>query len=346
MDSPLLPDLERSLATYRPALEALRGARLFLTGGTGFFGCWLLETLAFAADRLGLDVETVVLTRDPERFRAKRPHLAGHRTVRLLRGDVRDFSPPPGPFSLVIHGAAPAGARASPETARELRETIVEGTRRVLGATRGWGVRRLLLVSSGAVYGRQPAGLARVPEDHGGMPDPADPASAYGEGKRAAESLCVLHGREAGFDALMARCFAFVGPYLPLDGPFAVGNFIRDALRGGPIVVTGDGTPRRSYLYGADLAGWLLTILARGAHARTYHVGSEADLGIADLARLVARILAPGAEVRVLATAIPGASLERYVPSTARTRAELGLAEGLGLEDAIRRTAAFHASSG
>ena len=339
MDNLLAPDLDRVLGPAEALWARYRGARILLTGGTGFFGGWLLELLLRAEERFGLGLRATVLTRDPEGFRRARPRLAGHPAVSLLRGDVLTLEPPGLRFSHVLHAATPASARLNAEAPREMFDTVVEGTRRVLAAARRCGAARLLLTSSGAVYGRQPPALSHLPEDHPGAPDPLDPASAYGEGKRAAELLCALEARAGGPEAVIARCFAFAGPYLPLDRHYAIGNFVRDALRGGPIRVGGDGTPFRSYLYGADLAHWLWTLLATGRGSRPYHVGSEAAISIADLAATVARVLGVARGVEVARRPEPGRPAERYVPSTARTRAETGLAESFTLEESIRRMA-------
>jgi nucleoside-diphosphate-sugar epimerase len=339
-------DLNHILAHTGDLWEELRGQRVFMTGGTGFFGCWLLESFLRANENHDLRSEAVVLTRDPDAFRLKAPHLASHPAVGLHQGDISSFEFPVGTFSCVIHAATEASARLSATDPLQMFTTIVQGTWRCLEFARHCRARKFLLTSSGAIYGKQPPDVTHIPEEYNGAPDPADIRSAYGEGKRAAEMLCALHTRQHGLETKIARCYAFVGPHLPLDIHFAIGNFIGDGLRGGPITVKGDGTPYRSYLYAADLAIWLWTILFRGEAGRPYNVGSEKDLTIAALANTVARCFRPEVEVSIGRQAVPGKAAERYVPSHQRARSELHLRETVGLEEAIARTARWYAQQG
>ena len=195
-----------------------------------------------------------------------------------------------------------------------------------------------MLISSGAVYGKQPPELSHIPEDYSGAPDPTQPASAYGEAKRLAELLCAIYQKEYGLETTIARCFAFVGPYLNLNIHYAIGNFIQDGLTGSPISVSGDGTPYRSYLYAADLAIWLWTILFRGAPGEAYNVGSDDAITIRDLAYEVAASFPNSPEVVIAKNPTPGKPPERYVPSVRKSRESLGLNSWIKLDEALHRT--------
>ena len=336
--NPLSQDLDHVLAHTGDAWRALDGARLFVTGGTGFIGTWLLEGFAWAYDHRAVDASVTVLTRSPEAFRIKAPHLALHPAIHLLRGDVRTFEFPADRFTHVIHGATEASEKLNREQPIEMVETIVDGTRRTLKFAVHAGARRFLQLSSGAVYGVLP-GL--VAETFRGGPDTTDPRFAYAEGKRLAELLCVMYARHHGLECPIARCFAFVGPYLPLDAHFAIGNFIGDTLAGRPIEIRGDGTPLRSYLYAADLAIWLWNILVHG-ESGPYNVGSDQEISIRDLASAVAGVLDARHPVRIAGIPVPGVRPECYVPSVKRAQGELGLRQWIGLEESIRRTASWH----
>jgi dTDP-glucose 4,6-dehydratase len=343
MSNPLAPDLDHILTHTEKVWPELRRKRLFVTGGTGFFGCWLLESFVWAVDHLRLGADLTVLTRSPEAFQLKAPHLASHPAIHLVRGDVRRMEIPRGEYSHVIHGATEASARMSREQPLLMLDTIVDGTRRTLEYARQCGAKRFLLLSSGAVYGTQPPGVPLVAEDFEAGPDCTDPRSVYAEGKRMAELSAVLYAHAFGLECLIARGFAFVGPHLPLDAHFAVGNFIGDCLNGRAIEIRGDGTSRRSYLYAADLAIWLWTILVSGQSCRPYNVGSDEGVSIAELARVVAQVTASRAGIRIARPALAGRPAERYVPDTSRARNELGLRQWVSLEQGIRRTAIWHA---
>ena len=341
MDNPLARDLDHILEHTEPLWNSARGARLFLTGGTGFVGTWLTESLLWANRRLGLGLSAVLLTRNPERFAVRSPHLAADPAITLLTGDIATFHSLEGPFAFAIHAAAEPYFPPDPEHPAGTLDRDLAATRRVLEFARTAGVRRLLFTSSGAVYGKQPPDLSNTPEEYAGAPSPNDPASGYGTGKRMSEYLCACYGQVYGIEATIARMFTFIGPHLPPDANYAAGNFLRDAMAGGPIRLSGDGTPFRSYLYAADLAIWLWTILFRGTPARPYNVGSPDAISILDLARAIAREVSPGAQICIAQKPVPGAPAARYVPSADRAQRELGLCVRISLEEAIRRTRDF-----
>lgn len=265
------------------------------------------------------------------RFARELPRLAKRREFEWLAGETDSFSYPAGRFDYIIHLATPSAAEVSAGGAALTLATL-QGMQRVLQFARQAGARRLLLASSGAVYGRQPPELGHIPEDYNGAPDLRQPMSAYGEIKRMSELMCALTPE---VDCVIARGFAFVGPYLPLTDKFAVGSFIRDVLADGPIRIQGDGSPLRSYLYAADLTIWLLTLLVRGRSSEAYNVGSDDAISLAGLARTLAATTGTAIDIAQAAT---GEQAERYVPAIDKARDELGLEVRVPLPAALRRT--------
>jgi len=337
---PPLPreDLDLVLSLTAEFWPRFRGARLFVTGGTGFIGGWLLEVVLRANQVLGSGIEVVALTRSPDRAIARSPHVFGAPGVRLVAGDVTDFDMKLGGVDLCIHAAADAADSAGAADELHIFDVAVTGTRHVLDLVAASGASRVLIVSSGAVYGKQPPTLARIPEEFPGAAGTLDANTAYAQGKRAAEWLGCAHARMSGIAVTIARIFALVGPNLPFDGTFAAGNFIRDALSGGTIEIRGDGRTIRSYLYAADACVWLLHILMSGASQQAYNVGSEQELSIAELAQSVVR--ANGTDLPIKVCQVPDTLVPapRYVPATTKVRGELGLAEYTSLDAALRKT--------
>lgn len=311
---------------------------IFLTGGSGFIGKWLLTGLLNATDRLSIRPNIVVLTRTPGDFIDTAPHLALHRVVSLHQGDVRNFSFPKGRFEIVIHAAT---AVAKPGTAFETFSTCLDGTKRTLEFAADSNASDFLLTSSGAIYGHAAHRLEKIPENFLGGPDPLIASSAYGEGKRASEWLACAQGADSRLHVKIARIFAQVGPYLPLKGHFAMGNFLRDALAGRDLTITGDGSPVRSYLHAADTTIWLLSMLIKGAPNRAWNVGGMEEVSIEGLARRIKYLLGCRGEIRIMKPKTGSQEPERYVPDVKRALSELALPNPLTLTEAIMRTASW-----
>jgi dTDP-glucose 4,6-dehydratase len=335
-------DLEFILQKTMPMWEEMRNCRIFITGGTGFFGRWLLESFLQINRVLQLNARATALSRDPKRFANRAPHIANDPAITLLAGDVSTFDYPEEEFAYVIHAATEVAVVKAVEEPLERLMAIQGGTARALHFAATHGTRKFLLTSSGAVYGRQPAHITHVAEDYAGAPDTTDPMSAYGEGKRASELMCALYSDSTSIEFKIARCFAFVGPGLALDANFAIGNFIGDVMLGRSVSVAGDGTPLRSYLYAADLAVWLWTMLFRAPSLEIFNVGSEEAISIADLARRVITTLGSPVEVKVAKRALEGNARLQYVPSTQKAQRMLNLRQTVGLDESIRRMAEWN----
>jgi len=310
---------------------------LFMTGATGFFGKSLLQWLIDHPTVFGDSLHMTLLSRNPHSFLEGYPQFRQLKNLSFIEGDIRTFSFPKQNFDTIIHAATPASAKLEADDPDELFSIIIDGTRHVLDFAKQCECKRLLLTSSGAVYGVQPPEVSHIPETF-----PCEPITAYGKGKLLAEKEATELGTLYGFDTLIARCFAFVGPHLPLDLHFAIGNFIRDCLSNRPIIINGDGTPLRSYLSADDLVAWLFKILLQGEHGRAYNVGSEQALSIAELANLVKRCAGTPNEIIVRQHPVNEVPPARYIPSTARAQRELGLAQTIEAEEAIRKTLKYH----
>lgn len=341
-------DLEATTAAIAPYLERWRGSRILLTGATGFFGRWLVESFDHANRTLGLGASLLGIAGPDEDLAATVPHLLTLQDIELIPADIRTLraalgARASGPFDALIHAAIQVDATTYASSPLPTLETGILGSWELFELAHQVSAKRVLFLSSGGVYGTQPSELERMSESQPTTLDPTDPTSAYGESKRAAETLAACYHRQYGLEVVIARPFSFVGPGLPLDRHFAIGNFIRDALEGGPIVITGDGRPVRSYLYPTDLLTALWALLANGRAGTAYNVGSEEPIALVDVAHRVAAAMGGDIAVEVRGTRGEG-SPPRYVPDTTRIRKELGVRQQVTLDSAIARTISWHRS--
>ena len=314
----------------------MTGRSLLLIGGSGFFGKSFLD-----AHRRGLlepwSIDRIiVVARSASALRRDHPDLVGS-DVALLDADAGRAESLP--FAdVVVHAASTTDARRYAEDPKGERANIlaaIDNFARV--AERVHRASRILFTSSGAVYGQQPSELLELPEEF----TPGDAATLvdykrdYAEAKRLSEARIAELGGE-GIRTSIARCFAFVGHYLPRDQHFAIGNFLADGLAGRPVRVNARKLVYRSYMHADDLVRWLMTIAdAAGPAAPVYNVGSDEALTMGEVAGVVARRFGVPADV----PAIDDPSVDRYIPSIARARRELGLELSFDLEAAVHDVA-------
>lgn len=342
MNTVLEQDLQRLISDNKLIFESFKEKKIFITGGTGFIGKWLLHSFCYANDNLGLGCNLVVVSRDPGKFIRDNIYFSTRSDITFIASDVVALSVDDLPHcDYYIHAATDVADPLGSIDYAAIMDVNTKGTTIVLEAARIAKASSVLLLSSGAVYGVQPQNIACIPEQYTGAPDSTNVKSAYGLSKRYSEWLAALYSSKYHLRVVSARCFAFVGPFLPLDKHFAIGNFINDAIHGRDINIGGDGTPLRSYMYATDLIKWLLVMLLNGRGGEAYNVGSEEAVSIAQLAHTVADVVEPQCQIHIAKKPDPTVSPARYIPSIQKASDELGLSIEVSLTDAIMKTACW-----
>lgn len=313
---------------------------LFVTGGTGFFGKSLLRYWNNNPLLISDFDKITILTRNPNGFRSNNSEILCCNKIHLVEGDIMS------PSTLQLDESITHILHAATDSTNGLKlnplyrySQIVDGTRNILNFAVDSKVKRLLLTSSGGVYGPQPADMLKIPESYHGIPDPMDQNSAYGMGKRAAEHLCALYGSQYNIQIVVARCFAFVGQDLPLDAHFAIGNFMRDALFSDEISINGDGSPVRSYMHQDDLARWLTVMLINGKNGGVYNLGSDEMVSIKQLAYKIRDLVSPGKKISMLGRNPIGPARSLYVPNIDLAENDLQLSINFDLQASISNVA-------
>lgn len=327
----------------------LKNARIFITGGTGLFGIWMVSALLKANLDFNLGLGITILTRNQDDFKSRHPTLATAQNVQVLVGDVINFEFPRGHYDYLFHFATtPASATFNGEDQLKKMEMLYFGTKHVLDFAVTAGIKKVLFTSSGVVYGAIGAEHNGVAENYHGAPDVSRPDAALGEGKRIAEYLCAYYQEKYGIRYAIARCFSFVGPLLPLHLHYAIGNFIKNCIHNEEIIINGDGSPVRSYLYMGDATNWLLQLILSNKAKSTYNIGSSRSISIENLAHLTKDVLASKSKVTIKGNQTPvegNFARNYYIPDISLMKRDFKITESISLEESIIKTAQFYTSS-
>lgn len=335
-------DLEHIFQNTHDVWESFRGKSIFLTGGTGFFGKWFLETFLYGNHILKLNTKIYVLSREPEYFLEQFPFFKNQNLIEFIKGDVISFVSSNTDIDFIIHAATEASASLLKSMPVEMMDTIILGTRQVLNFARNQkNLKGILLTSSGAVYGKYSnLDMFGFKESDNASIDFTSPNSSYSEGKRIAELYFASYCQEYNIPAKIARCFAFVGPHLPLNKHFAIGNFIGNINKSENIIIKGDGKTIRSYMYASDLIIWLILILVKGKVGSHYNVGSNSPKSISEIAHLVSEYNSNSNVV--ISNSDANGAVDIYFPNTDKFLLDFPNLKKIELSDAIEKTIKFY----
>lgn len=324
------------------AFKPLQNDTIVITGGTGFVGTWVAGLLAFLNDCHSFNTQIILLARNIDHFKATRPHLAHRRDIKLISADIRHFSDLPAETNWLIHAAATPDNRVHATQPLETMSVIANGTYSILrAAERCSNFKMLLNLSSGLIYGSQPLNQSSINESYAGAPKCGSASSAYAEAKRFAETLCAASRSQARMPVVTVRPFAFIGPYQSLERPWAINNFINDAISGKNIRILGDGNTIRSYMYASDMAYWILSILAGADSGETYNLGSTEEINLKNLATVISEKVANKPEITFSAASNQIQS-SRFIPDLAYAKKNLNLNTTVTLNRAIEKTINWH----
>jgi dTDP-glucose 4,6-dehydratase len=307
-------------------------ASLLVIGGSGFFGKSFLDSFQRGLLRPWSIDKVLILSRHATDLLTFHSELLSG-SIELIDADITTVNSLP--FAdYVVHAAASTDASRYLSHNEEEKKNIIKGTLNYCKlATEFHKNSMIVFCSSGAVYGYQPEQIKHLTEDmaFGNIERLNEVKKSYAYAKRDAEFAIQKLGQD-GLNVSIARCFAFIGKYLPKDQHFAIGNFIADGLAGRDINVKADRKVYRSYMYADDLVKWLMT-LAENANPQcpVYNVASDKEVEIKELADIVANIF----NVRIKSSENSTKHVDRYIPSVEKADNELGLRNDYELKDSI-----------
>ncbi len=314
-------------------------SRILITGGAGFIGVNLCKKLL----RQGHEVIAVdnFITSTDNNIKL----LLSNSKFRFIKQDITkpisNFIRRIGGsnFKYIYHLACPTGVPNLIKLAKEMLLTCSLGTRNVLELARIHSA-KVLFTSSSEVYGDPQA--SPQTEDYTGNVDPVGIRSPYEEGKRFSESLIQVYVRKYNLKAKIVRVFNTYGSYVALNDSRVVPRFLRQALGNKPLTVEGKGLQTRTFCYVDDLVDGLLLVMKKGKKGEVYNLGSDKEIRIIDLAKLIIKVTR--SKSGIVFVERPAHDHKRRFPSLEKVE-KLGWRQKTALEKGLQKTLRWHITS-
>lgn len=275
-----------NVATLDLPWSKLCDCNILVTGATGLIGGCLVEVLMSRQDK---DYHVYASGRNEERAKKRFEDFASDPSFHFVKYDVLEPFESNVNFDYIIHAASNASPNFFSTKPVEVIKSNIQGLSNLMEYGLNHGMKRMLYVSSGEVYGE---GDGRVfTEDYSGYVNCTSPRSCYPSSKRAAETLCVSYAQEYGADVVIARPSHTYGPYFTESDNRVYAQFIRNVLRGEDIVMKSTGSQFRSWCYVVDCVSALMYILLNGENGQAYNIADDfSNISIKELAEMIAEI--------------------------------------------------------
>ncbi len=337
----ILNDCIEILDTEYINLNKLKNEKIFISGGTGFVGTWLLEMICYLNEEYNFNTEVILLARNISEFKKDKKHLSGKKHIAFIKKDIRYLTELPSDITYIIHAAANPDNRQHSSDPITVMDIISRGTNNILSLASSLpNIKKILNISSGLIYGQQPYDLIHIPESYQGSSNCSSIFSIYPEAKRFAEMLSTAYRNQYKLPIINARPFTFLGPYQHINKPWAHTNFLRDSLLGGPIRITGNQNSVRGYMYASDMAYWFLKILADGKQGVPYNIGNPKGITLRDFAEKICEQYPNKINIENITG--NNLSLSRFVPDVTLATKSLGLKIFTPTDAAIRKTLSWY----
>lgn len=312
--------------------NTLKNKEILITGGSGFIGIWLTHLLLYLNDKHNFNIKFYLIARHTNI--ELDTIIANRNDVIFMQSDIRNIREFPKDISYIIHAASSPDNRIYMSNPIESMDIIAAGTKNILeNALHLEKLEKIINLSSGQIYGL--INSHNIKENDFGKLNSNSITAIYPEAKRYAETLTNAYRSLHKLPTIQVRPFSFIGPFMDMNKPWAINNFIRDALKFKNIRILGNGKPIRSYMYPTDMALWIVTILAQGKVGSAYNLGSDCGISLEEVALKIKEIVGSSVNIDILNM---NDSCSEFVPNIDYVRKELDLNITINFKESLKKS--------